>query len=246
MAQNIYDDPAFFAAYSQFRRSREGLDGAAEWPALRTLLPPMHGLDVVDLGCGFGWFCRWARAAGARAVLGLDLSANMLARARAETADPAVRYAEADLDALELPEAAFDLAHSSLTFHYLEDFGRLARRVRRALKPGGRLVFSIEHPIYMAPSRPEWVELPDGRQVWPLDGYQREGPRTTDWLVPGVVKHHRTLATTLNELIDSGFAIRRVEEWKPSAEQLATLPDAARELDRPMFLLLAADAAELG
>lgn len=240
MAQNIYDDPAFFAAYSQFRRSREGLDGVAEWPAMRAMLPAMQGRDVVDLGCGFGWFCRWARDAGARSALGLDLSANMLDRARAEAADPAVRYAQADLDSLELPEAAFDLAHSSLALHYVADFARLARVVRRALRPSGQLVFSIEHPIYMAPSRPVWTTLPDGRKVWPLDSYLREGPRTTDWLVPGVVKHHRTLGATLNQLIDAGFAIRRVEEWKPSAEQLATLPDAAKELDRPMFLLVAA------
>jgi SAM-dependent methyltransferase len=242
MAQNIYDDPAFFAAYSQFRRSREGLEGAAEWPALRALLPPLAGADVLDLGCGFGWFCRWARAAGARSVLGLDLSANMLARARAETADPAVRYAEADLDSLELPGGAFDLAHSSLSLHYVADFGRLVAEVRRALRPGGAFVFSIEHPIYMAPSRQDWVTLPDGRRVWPLDDYLREGPRTTDWLVPGVVKHHRLLGTTLNQLIDAGFAVRRVEEWRPSAERLVAMPAAAQELDRPMFLLIAAQS----
>ena len=241
MAQNIYDDPAFFAAYSQFRRSREGLDGAAEWPAMRAMLPPMANLDVADLGCGFGWFCRWAAAAGARSVLGIDLSANMLDRARAETADPVVRYAQADLDRLELPAGGFDLAYSSLALHYVADFARLAGQVRRALRPRGRFVFSIEHPIYMAPSQAEWVSLPDGRKIWPLDSYLREGPRTTDWLVPGVVKHHRTLGTTLNQLIDAGFAIRRVEDWRPSEEQLATTPEAAQELDRPMFLLIAAE-----
>lgn len=246
MAQNIYDDPAFFAAYSQFRRSREGLEGAAEWPAIRALLPPLPGLDVVDLGCGFGWFSRWAAAAGARAVLGIDLSVSMLARARAETVEPAVRYLAADLESLELPAAGFDLAYSSLALHYVEDFDRLAREVRRSLRRGGRFVFSVEHPIYMAPSRPDWASLADGRRVWPLDGYQREGPRATDWLVPGVVKHHRTLGTTLNGLIGAGFSIRRVEEWKPTAEQLAKFPNEAQELDRPMFLLVAADTGETG
>ena len=60
MAQNIYDDEEFFVAYSGLRRSVEGLDGAPEWPTLRSMLPPMSGLRVVDLGCGFGWFTRWA------------------------------------------------------------------------------------------------------------------------------------------------------------------------------------------
>ena len=44
----------------------------------------MRGLRVVDLGCGFGWFCRWAREHGAASVLGLDVSENMLT-ARAPT-----------------------------------------------------------------------------------------------------------------------------------------------------------------
>ena len=61
MTQNIYDNPEFFEGYSRLSRSVEGLDGAAEWPALKALLPELRGLRVVDLGCGFGWFCRWAR-----------------------------------------------------------------------------------------------------------------------------------------------------------------------------------------
>jgi 2-polyprenyl-3-methyl-5-hydroxy-6-metoxy-1,4-benzoquinol methylase len=56
----------------------------------------MRGLRVVDLGCGFGWFCRWAREQGAARVLGLDVSENMLARARAATADADITYAQVD------------------------------------------------------------------------------------------------------------------------------------------------------
>jgi SAM-dependent methyltransferase len=72
MTQNIYDDPAFFMGYSQLPRSLDGLAAAPEWPMLRALLPSMAGLLVVDLGCGFGWFCRWARQAGAAHVLGQE------------------------------------------------------------------------------------------------------------------------------------------------------------------------------
>src|SRR4029077_14355101 len=59
MTQNIYDNEEFFAGYSGVRRSVEGLDGAPEWPALRALLPDLSGRNVLDFGCGFGWFCRW-------------------------------------------------------------------------------------------------------------------------------------------------------------------------------------------
>lgn len=240
MAQNIYDQPAFFEGYSNLPRSVHGLAGAAEWGSVRALLPDLAGRRIVDLGCGFGWFARHAAAEGAASVLGLDLSENMIARARAETASPAVRYEIADLDRLDLPEGGFDFAYSSLAFHYVADFGRLVGTIHRALVPGTSFVFTIEHPIYMAPSKPEWAEM-GGAMVWPMDGYLVEGPRTTDWLAKGVVKYHRTLGTTLNALVGAGFVIRHVEEWRPSAAQLADHPEWQVELNRPMFLLIACD-----
>ena len=238
MAQNIYDNPAFFEGYSGLPRSVHGLAGAAEWESVRALLPPLAGRRIVDLGCGFGWFARYAAEEGAASVLGLDLSENMIARAKVETVSPAVRYEIADLDTLDLPEGAFDLAYSSLAFHYIADFDRLVRTVHAALTPGASFVFTIEHPIYMAPSQPDWAEV-GGRQVWPLDDYLVEGRRTTNWLAEGVVKHHRTLGTTLNVLVAAGFVIRHVEEWRPSEQQLAEHPEWRAELNRPMFLLIA-------
>jgi ubiquinone/menaquinone biosynthesis C-methylase UbiE len=121
MTQNIYDDPDFFAGYSRLRRSVEGLAGGAEWPALRALLPDLRGLRIVDLGCGYGWFCRWAREHGAAKVLGLDVSAKMLAKAESMTTDPAITYARVDMETLNLPEASFDLAYSSLALHCVEE-----------------------------------------------------------------------------------------------------------------------------
>src|SRR5215510_2057644 len=56
MPQNIYDDPEFFTGYSQLRRSREDLVGAPEWLVLRSMLPPLESVRVLDLGCGFGAF----------------------------------------------------------------------------------------------------------------------------------------------------------------------------------------------
>jgi SAM-dependent methyltransferase len=240
MTQNIYDRADFFEGYSGLRRSVEGLDGAAEWPTLRSLLPDLNGLRIVDLGCGFGWFCRWAAEKGAARVLGLDVSENMLARARDSTSDARISYERSDLAQLELAEGAYDLAYSSLTFHYIEDAARLFDSIVRALMPGGVLVFSTEHPIYMAPTRPGWSTDETGAKTWPVDRYLVEGPRTTDWLAPGVLKHHRTIGTTVNLLIRSGFAIEHLNEFAPSAEQIAARPELKDELERPMFLIIRA------
>jgi ubiquinone/menaquinone biosynthesis C-methylase UbiE len=240
MTQNIYDDPSFFDAYSKMGRSLHGLAGAAEWPAIRALLPELRGLKVVDLGCGYGWFCRWAQEQGALSVLGLDVSEKMLERARSFSGDSAITYAKADLEQLDIPPASFDLAYSSLAFHYIEDLRGLLDKIHRALVPGASLIFSIEHPIYMAPRNPDWLIDADGRKSWPLDNYQHEGPRVTNWLADGVVNQHRTMGTLLNQLIAAGFAIAHVQEWGPTDAELAERPELAEERERPMMLLVSA------
>jgi SAM-dependent methyltransferase len=240
MPQNIYDQPHFFARYSELSRSVAGLEGAPEWPALRDMLPDLRGLRIIDLGCGFGWFCAWAQGQGAVRILGVDVSERMLERARATNAGRAISYERMDLERLKLANASFDLVYSSLAFHYIDDAARLVKTIFDALAAGGHLVFSIEHPIYMAPINPGWQTDASGRKIWPIDHYFVEGRRTTDWLAEGVVKHHRTIGTTLNLLLDAGFKLEHVEEFCPTPEQIATRPELAQELERPMFLLIAA------
>ncbi len=239
MTQNIYDDKGFFEAYRRLPRSVDGLDGAPEWAALRSLLPGLDGRRVLDLGCGFGWFCRWARERGAASVLGVDVSERMLARAREDTDDAAISYVEADLEHLEISPDAFDLAYSSLAFHYVENLEGLLACVHAALAPGGNLIFSVEHPIFTAPTNPGWSVDATGHSAWPVDRYLDEGTRSTDWLAMGVIKQHRTIGTYVNLLIRSGFTISHMDEWGPSEEQVASHAEWASERQRPLFLLVA-------
>jgi SAM-dependent methyltransferase len=240
MTQNIYDNEEFFAGYIRLDRSVEGLDGAPEWPALRAMLPDLRGRTVLDLGCGFGWFCRWAREQGAAHVQGIDVSERMLARARATTRDTAITYIRADMEDLDLPVEAFDVAYSSLAFHYIANLEGLMSAVYRSLVPGGSLVCSVEHPLFTAPSEPNWSVNAAGRRTWPIDGYLEEGPRSRDWLAKGVIKQHRTLATYINLLLQLGFVLSHVEEWGPTDEQIAAQPNLTDERQRPTFLLMAA------
>lgn len=227
-SQNIYDNAEFFEGYSRMRRSVDWLAGAAEWPAMRALLPDLRGRRVLDLGCGFGWFCRWAREQGTAQVVGIDVSENMLARARGGATDDAITYLLGDLETVDLAEDSFDLVYSSLALHYIEGFSGLMAKVHRALRPEGYLVFSIEHPIFMAPEHPEWMMDAKGSRVWPVNRYFAEGPRETEWLAKGVIKQHRTMETTLNVLIRQGFRLTHVEEWQPTEEQIEMWPDSGK------------------
>ncbi|WP_411752461.1 class I SAM-dependent methyltransferase [Serratia sp. (in: enterobacteria)] len=239
MSQNIYDNQTFFDGYAQLSRSVQGLDGAPEWPTIRSILPDLQGKKVVDLGCGYGWFCRSAREQGAAQVLGMDLSEKMLGKAKEMTDDPAITYRQQDLEALQLPAASFDLVYSSLTLHYIEDLGKLFATVYQALVNGGEFIFTAEHPIYTAPKHQGWLVDEAGQKSWPINGYQQEGQRISNWLAEGVIKQHRMLGTYINLLVQQGFTIRYLNEWGPSAQQIADNPALDEEKERPMIFILA-------
>lgn len=242
MSQNIYDEPEFFEKYLKLDRQTKGLDGAPEWPQLRAMLPDLKGARVLDLGCGLGWFSRFARSKGAAQAHGIDVSRRMLDRARAMTSDDAITFGEADLEALTIPEEAkYDVVFSSLVFHYLENLPRLLEEISLCLSPGGGLVFSVEHPLFTAPTTPSMAVDPEtGRKVWQIDAYQREGVRMRNWFVDGVRKQHRTMGSYIRLLLDSGFTLTNFVEWCPSEAELTSHPSWEEELIRPTFLLIGA------
>ncbi|WP_432700139.1 class I SAM-dependent methyltransferase [Kluyvera cryocrescens] len=243
MSQNIYDDANFFAGYATLDRSVKGLDGAPEWPAIQQILPTMRDLRAVDLGCGYGWFCRWARDQGAAQVTGLDLSQRMLERAREMTDGDGIAYRCEDLQTLNLPANSCELVYSSLALHYVSDIAPLLANVYQALTPGGTLVFTAEHPIYTAPLQQGWQVDEHGQKSWPVSHYQQEGERISNWFADGVKKQHRTLGSWINALISAGLVIEHLNEWGPTAAQIAANPALDEEKERPMIFILRARKA---
>lgn len=241
--QNKYDDPGFFASYSNMERSVHGLAAAGEWPAFRKRLPDLAGKRVLDLGCGFGWHCRYAIENGARSVTGVDISEKMLARARSINNDMRIEYVRTAIEDFAYPVGTYDLVISSLAFHYVADFGEVCRRIAGSLAPGGKLVFSVEHPIFTASGEQEWcVDANSARRHWPVDNYFNEGTRDTNWMAEHVIKYHRTMETYLNTVVGCGFSMDGVDEPCPDSETLRDNPDWHDEIRRPMFLLISAKA----
>jgi SAM-dependent methyltransferase len=239
LKQNKYDDPEFFAEYSQMPRSIHGLSAGLEWTTFQGLLPDLRDKRVLDLGCGFGWHCRYAQEHGARLVVGIDLSQKMLENARATTHGPGIEYHRCAIEDIDFAANQFDIVISSLALHYVEPLDLVCRKVHHCLTENGTFLFSVEHPIFTALPAQSWYHSPaDERLHWPVDNYQREGPRQTNWLTENVIKYHRTIATYINTMIDSGFLIKRLEEPKPASD--TTDPDAQDESRRPLFLVIAA------
>lgn len=241
-AQNIYDDPAFFEGYRRLPRSEHGLSEVYEWPAFQRLLPAsLQDLRILDLGCGFGYFAREARARGARQVTGVDLSERMLTAARAATRDDGIVFVHASLEDYVPERDAFDLVVSSLALHYIADYAAVVRKVAACLRTGGRFAFSVEHPITTAHGSADWFHSAEGVPLhWPVDRYRDEGERRTKWFVDGVVKYHRTVETYVNGLLQAGLCLARLEEPEADAARLALHPAWRDERRRPPFLLMAA------
>jgi SAM-dependent methyltransferase len=246
--QNIYDDPAFFAAYARLERFGAGWTTAFEHASFLGLLPDVAGRRVLDLGCGMGQLAHYLASRGAAEVIGVDLSEQMLARARAGWSHPRVTYRRTAMEEVVFPPDRFELVVSSLAVHYVADYAGLCQRIATWLVPGGTLVFSTEHPVYLSRATSDgWVPNPaGGPHVWVVDRYGDEGLREEEWLIAGVQKYHRMLATLLNGLIDAGLAIERVLEPMPDDAMLQRHPDWIEVRKRPFILLIRARNRDAG
>jgi len=244
MKENRYDDKEFFDQYGKMGRSIGGLSAAGEWHEFQRLLPDLKGKKVLDLGCGYGWHCRYAVEHGAQSVVGTDISEKMLEEAKARTADARISYRKVAIEDIDFSPESFDLVISSLAFHYVEPFETVCEKLYRIVKRNGDLVFSVEHPIFTAYGNQDWVYDRNGNKLhWPVDRYFSEGKREAVFLGQKVIKYHRTLTTYLSAPVNYGFSIRKVIEPLPAQEMLDRYELMRDELRRPMMLLVAAHKA---
>ena len=244
--QNIYDDETFFAGYQALRKNAGNANDLFETPALLSLLPDLTGRAALDLGCGCGAHCAEFARRGARRVLGIDISAKMLAVAKEENSGPRVEYRLMAMEDIGALRERFDVVVSSLAIHYVADFAALARHVYALLNPGGAFIFSQEHPLntcFSGGSR--WTKDERGEKLFAnISNYSVDGEREATWFVDGVKKYHRTFSSVLNGLIETGFVIERLIEPIPDAAIREAHPEHLDLLHKPDFLLVRAGKPE--
>ncbi|MCY4109321.1 MAG: methyltransferase domain-containing protein [Chloroflexi bacterium] len=215
-------------------------------PALLAVCGDVSGLRVLDVGCGQGWFSRQLALRGAK-VTGIDISERQIANAlRHEERSPLgieYRVESAAESAGFWEPGPFDLATGCMSFQDMADVGSAFAAVRELLVENGRLVISVSHPGTDTVHR-EW-ELDEAGQRLGLkiDRYFDTGPRTVNWSMERLVSHwespawRRTLTEWSELIAEAGFVISRLNEPRPTREQIARQPaleDAAR---LPMFLV---------
>jgi ubiquinone/menaquinone biosynthesis C-methylase UbiE len=206
-----------------------------EAPAVREAIGDVTGLRVVDLGCGDGSFASELLAAGCLDYVGVDGSALMIDIASQRPVEGA-RFAVADIEDCELPDGV-DLVTARMVLHYVADLDRVLARVARALNEGGRLVFSVVHPVIT--SHNAGTDSP--RTTWTVDHYFEPGPRRRSWFGSTVTWHHRTIEQYVASVQRAGLSLERLSECEPDDNLLTDRPG---ELDRrrrvPLILLMSA------
>jgi SAM-dependent methyltransferase len=232
--RELYNNPAFFAFAGE-----------------------LGGLAVLDAGCGEGYNTRLFARRGAR-MTGVDASARMIELARAEErrAPLGIRYQLASFSNLNgFADGAFDAVVSTMALMDGPDFAAAARELRRVLRPGGALVFSILHPCF-ATKGLRWIRDDRGRAVrLTVGGYFDDAPWVEGWRFKSasavdapkffVPRFDRTLSQYLNALIDARLVIERVEEPRPSEEACAGNEWLRRWRDvAPLFLYVRARRPE--
>lgn len=203
-----------------------------ERPATLSLLPDVRGKRVLDAGCAAGWYTSWLLEHGAQ-VTAVDVSPAMLEMTRRRVGDRA-RVIQADLSRplTFLVDKSVDIVLSSLTLHYLKDWGPVMREFHRVLVPGGHLVFSVHHPFmdFTLFEREDYFATELLEDEW----------NTSE----GKVKVHfyrRPLSQILALLLEAGFCLERLLEPFPTEACREKRPDVYQRLmTRPQFLFIRA------
>jgi len=176
------------------------------------LLGDVRGRDVLEVGCGAAQGARWLVGQGAR-VTAFDISMGQLAQARRLDERTGTRVPwllQADAQALPLADASYDVVVSAFgAIPFVADSAGVVRECARVLRPGGRLVFSVTHPL-------RWV-FPDDPGPAGLTVRQSYFDRTPYVEVDNAgravyVEHHRTLGDRIRELVAAGFVLDDVVE----------------------------------
>jgi SAM-dependent methyltransferase len=230
----LYEQASVLDEYFAARPAGESPVETMELPALWRAIGDVRGLAVLDLGCGDGWLGAALRDRGCSRYTGVDGSAAMVDRAWRRLGPGAVCHQR--LEELDLEARGFDLAVSSKVLHYVEHLVAVLQRAAEHLRPGGRLVYTHEHPVITSFEARD----PGGtRQAWTVDGYFRPGAREVSFLGAPVVKDHRTFEQHLAAVAGAGLELIGLSECAPVRERFGDRADEyERRLRIPLFLLV--------
>ncbi len=217
-------------------------------PAMVDAGGDVTGLEVLDLGCGAGYFSRQMAKSGAKRVVGVDISPNQLDHARKFEAKErlGIEYVEGDAAAIveSYGEGSFDLVTACVSLVDMPDPERVIRGAYRALRNHGRLVFTNTHPVTDTKTR-NWIRDAEGNKTsLEIGDYFDESPIVFNWISERykypfqTTGNSYTLQTWMRWVINAGFIIEDFIEPCASDEAIAEWPGLDDSRIAPTFLIV--------
>ncbi|GGP84445.1 class I SAM-dependent methyltransferase [Saccharothrix coeruleofusca] len=223
VAENDYD--SFAEAYAA-ENETSLVNAYYAQPAILDLAGDVAGRRILDAGCGSGTVSAGLRDRGA-VVAGFDRSAKMVELARRRLGDDA-DLRVADLTGpLPYPDAAFDDAIAALVLHYLQDWAAPLAELRRVLKPGGRLIVAVNHPIILklVDREADYFAISKWSQEYTFHGQKAV---LTYW--------HRPLHAMTDAFTAAGFRTAVISEPPPAPQARELFPDELARFPSGSFL----------
>jgi SAM-dependent methyltransferase len=188
---------------------------------------------ALDVGCGEGRFCRMLRERRIETV-GIDPTAALLAEARRR--DPSGDYRDGRAEALDFPDASFDLVVSYLTLIDIPDIATAIAEMVRVLKPGGTLLIANLNSFNTAGPPTGWTRDEQGRALrFEIDHYLEERANRVAWRGIAIENWHRPLSTYMQLLLGQGLVLKFFDEPAPHGGDPA-VADRYRRV--PHFLVM--------
>lgn len=233
----FYDNIDVRTNYLAHRDRADNPNDTLERPIFLELAGNLSNLDIVDLGCGDAAFGQTALLVGARSYIGIDISQAMVDIASQTLANTSGKVYCQNIETWRSHDEQADLVSSRLALNYVEKLQPVFQQIYKALRPSGRAIISIEHPVITS----NFTSLAAGRRTtWLVDNYFKSGERVHKWLGHEVTNYHHTLEEYFDIFTATGFAIERVRESRPQRDNFLSEEEYTRRLRIPLFLFVAA------
>lgn len=239
--------------YDEYLSDEDSYQQQVILPNILRIVDPQKGQRILDLACGQGFFSAHLAASGAQ-IMGVDISAELIATAKKKIRVPNVVFEVSSAHKLGfLKDKSFDTVISVLATQNIKELDETFAECQRVLKPGGRLVLVLNHPAFRVPQASDWqYDEKEKRQGRVIYKYLSEAQVKID-MHPGSHKKvftysfHRPLQVFVKWLTKRGFAITKLEEWtshkKSQKGPRAQAEDASRK-EIPLFMCL--EATQIG
>ncbi|WNF24692.1 methyltransferase domain-containing protein [Mesobacillus jeotgali] len=233
---SVYDEGDFYENFTKRRNRPESPNNIIEKPILLELLGNVAGQRILDLGCGDAEIGVELLQRGGASYLGVEGSRKMVEAAAGNLEGTTGQILHSSIEEWQPVPGQYDFVISRFVLHYLADLSSVFTKVHDSLVPGGKLIFSVQHPVLTSSTKS--AEGSGKRTDWVVDDYFNQGERVEPWIGKKVIKYHRTVEEYFKLLLAAGFMVEDLSEGTPSVHNFSSREEYERRMRIPLVLMM--------